>query len=186
MALPVRTRPQAQAEEWMRLALDEARAALTTGDVPIGAVVVGPDGTVVGRGRNRREADGDPTAHAEILALRDAARALGSWRLDGCTLVVTLEPCAMCAGGIVLARVPRVVLGAWDDKAGAAGSVLEVLRERRLNHWVEVTGGVLADECSRLLLDFFAGHRRGAPGNAPDRDAGPPAAAPGGPRAFGG
>ncbi|GGG54548.1 tRNA-specific adenosine deaminase [Kocuria dechangensis] len=185
MALPPRTRPQARAEEWMRLALDEARAALTTGDVPIGAVVVGPDGTVVGRGRNRREADGDPTAHAEILALRDAARTLGSWRLDGCTLVVTLEPCAMCAGGIVLARVPRVVLGAWDEKAGAAGSVFDVLRERRLNHWVEVTGGVLADECSRLLLDFFSAHRRGA-AEAPGDDDGPAGPAPGGTADFGG
>ncbi|MEB2527560.1 tRNA-specific adenosine deaminase [Kocuria rosea] len=181
MALPPRTRSEARAEEWMRLALAEARAALRTQDVPIGAVVVGPDGTVVGRGRNRREANGDPTAHAEILALRDAARALGSWRLDGCTLVVTLEPCAMCAGGIVLARVPRVVLGAWDDKAGAAGSVLDVLRERRLNHWVEVTGGVLAEECSRLLLDFFAEHRRGG-----DDSAGPAAPGPAGPAGFGG
>jgi tRNA(adenine34) deaminase len=169
----------------MRLALDEARAALATGDVPIGAVVVGPDGTVVGRGHNRREADGDPTAHAEILALRDAARTLGSWRLDGCTLVVTLEPCAMCAGGIVLARVPRVVLGAWDEKAGAAGSVFDVLRERRLNHWVEVTGGVLADECSRLLLDFFSAHRRDA-AEAPGDDDGPAGPAPGGTADFGG
>lgn len=173
MALPPRTRAEACAEEWMRLALAEARAALQTEDVPIGAVVVAPDGTVLGRGRNRREADGDPTAHAEVLALREAARALGTWRLDGCTLVVTLEPCAMCAGAIVLARVPRVVLGAWDDKAGAAGSVFDVLRERRLNHWVEVTGGVLQEECSHLLLDFFAGHRRGGRDDA-------------GPAAFGG
>lgn len=180
MALPPRTRTEARAEEWMRLALAEARAALATEDVPIGAVVVAPDGTVLGRGRNRREADGDPTAHAEVLALREAARALGTWRLDGCTLVVTLEPCAMCAGAVVLARVPRVVLGAWDDKAGAAGSVLDVLRERRLNHWVEVTGGVLQEECSRLLLDFFAGHRRGG------RDGGPPDPPPGGTAGFGG
>lgn len=180
MALPPRTRTEARAEEWMRLALEEARAALETEDVPIGAVVVAPDGTVLGRGRNRREADGDPTAHAEVLALRQAARALGTWRLDGCTLVVTLEPCAMCAGAVVLARVPRVVLGAWDDKAGAAGSVLDVLRERRLNHWVEVTGGVLQEECSRLLLDFFAGHRRGG------RDDGLPGPRPGNPAAFGG
>lgn len=180
MALPPRTRTEARAEEWMRLALAEARAALATEDVPIGAVVVAPDGTVLGRGRNRREADGDPTAHAEVLALREAARALGTWRLDGCTLVVTLEPCAMCAGAVVLARVPRVVLGAWDDKAGAAGSVLDVLRERRLNHWVEVTGGVLQEECSRLLLDFFAGHRRGG------RDDGPPDPPPGGTAGFGG
>lgn len=180
MALPPRTRTEASAEEWMRLALAEARAALATEDVPIGAVVVAPDGTVLGRGRNRREADGDPTAHAEVLALREAAGALGTWRLDGCTLVVTLEPCAMCAGAVVLARVPRVVLGAWDDKAGAAGSVLDVLRERRLNHWVEVTGGVLQEECSRLLLDFFAGHRRGG------RDDGPPDPPPGGTAGFGG
>lgn len=180
MALPPRTRTEASAEEWMRLALAEARAALATEDVPIGAVVVAADGTVLGRGRNRREADGDPTAHAEVLALREAARALGTWRLDGCTLVVTLEPCAMCAGAVVLARVPRVVLGAWDDKAGAAGSVLDVLRERRLNHWVEVTGGVLQEECSRLLLDFFAGHRRGG------RDDGPQGPPPGDTRGFGG
>ncbi|MFF0943722.1 tRNA adenosine(34) deaminase TadA [Kocuria sp. CPCC 205300] len=180
MALPPRTRTEARAEEWMRLALAEARAALATEDVPIGAVVVAADGTVLGRGRNRREADGDPTAHAEVLALREAARALGTWRLDGCTLVVTLEPCAMCAGALVLARVPRVVLGAWDDKAGAAGSVLDVLRERRLNHWVEVTGGVLQEECSRLLLDFFAGHRRGG------RDDGPPGPPPGDTGGFGG
>lgn len=180
MALPPRTRTEARAEEWMRLALAEARAALATEDVPIGAVVVAADGTVLGRGRNRREADGDPTAHAEVLALREAAGALGTWRLDGCTLVVTLEPCAMCAGAVVLARVPRVVLGAWDDKAGAAGSVLDVLRERRLNHWVEVTGGVLQEECSRLLLDFFAGHRRGG------HDGGLPGPPPGDTRGFGG
>ena len=178
MALPPRTRDEARAEEWMRLALAEARAALKTQDVPIGAVVLAPDGTVLGRGRNRREADGDPTAHAEVLALREAARARGTWRLDGCTLVVTLEPCAMCAGAIVLARVPRVVLGAWDDKAGAAGSVFDVLRERRLNHWVEVTGGVLQAECSRLLLDFFAGHRRAGRDGAGAAD--PGAAGPAG------
>lgn len=188
MALPPRTRDQVRAERWMRLALDEAAAAPATGDVPIGAVVVGPDGTVLGRGRNRREADADPTAHAEVLALREAARTLGSWRLDGCTLVVTLEPCAMCAGAIVLARVPRVVLGAWDEKAGAAGSVLDVLRERRLNHWVEVTGGILEEECARLLLDFFAGHRRSprAPGaGRGDDDGAPPRPSPGPPPGFG-
>jgi len=143
----------------MDLALEQARAAPASGDVPVGAVVVDPSGTVVGSGRNRREADGDPTAHAEILALRQAARAAGSWRLDGHTLVVTLEPCPMCAGAVVLARVARVVLGAWDPKAGAAGSVWDIVRDRRVNHRVEVVGGVREAECSAMLLDFFAGHR---------------------------
>lgn len=143
----------------MGLALDEARAALATGDVPVGAVVVGPDGTVVGTGRNAREAAGDPTAHAEVLALRAASVALGRWRLDDCTLVVTLEPCLMCAGATVLARVPRLVLGAWDPKAGACGSQWDVVRDRRLNHRVEVLGGVREDECGAVLRDFFAGHR---------------------------
>jgi tRNA(adenine34) deaminase len=146
-------------ETWMGLALDQARAAPATGDVPVGAVVVDPSGTVVGSGRNRREADGDPTAHAEVLALRAAARTTGSWRLDGHTLVVTLEPCPMCAGAVVLARVARVVLGAWDPKAGATGSVWDIVRDRRVNHRVEVVGGVREPECSALLLDFFAGHR---------------------------
>ena len=122
-------------------------------------VVVDSRGEVVGRGFNRREARGDPTAHAEILALRDAAARTGSWRLGGCTLVVTLEPCAMCAGAIVLSRVPRLVLGAWDPKAGACGSVFDVVREPRLNHWVEVTGGVREAECAALLREFFAAHR---------------------------
>lgn len=140
-------------------ALAQARLALATGDVPVGAVVVGPDGRVIGRGRNEREATGDPTAHAEVLALREAAAAVGRWRLDDCTLVVTLEPCAMCAGAVVLARVPRVVLGAWDPKAGAAGSMHDLLRDRRLNHRVEVIGGVLADESAALLRDFFADRR---------------------------
>jgi len=155
---------------WMGLALDEARLALKTDDVPIGAVVLGPDGVVLGSGRNEREAHGDPTAHAEVVAIRQAAaslrqRALDSgeggdgWRLEDCTLVVTLEPCAMCAGAIVLARIPRVVFGAWDEKAGAAGSVFDILRERRLNHWVEVYAGVREQECSALLKDFFASHR---------------------------
>lgn len=143
----------------MEVALEEARLALPTGDVPVGAVVVGPDGVVVGRGRNAREATGDPTAHAEVLALRAAAATLGRWRLDDCTLVVTLEPCAMCAGAIVLARVPRLVLGAWDPKAGATGSVHDLVRDRRLNHRVEVVGGVLEAECAALLRDFF-GERR--------------------------
>jgi len=143
----------------MRLALDEARECLRTGDVPVGAVVVGPDGAVVGRGRNAREATGDPTAHAEVLALREAAAVLGRWRLDDCTLVVTLEPCAMCAGAVVLARVPRLVLGAWDPKAGATGSVHDLVRDRRLNHRVEVVGGVLEDEAGALLREFFEGRR---------------------------
>ena len=143
----------------MRIALDEGALALTTGDVPIGAVVVDSDGTVIGRGRNRREADGDPTAHAEVLALRDAAAERGEWRLDGCTLVVTLEPCTMCAGAAVLARVDRVVFGADDPKAGAVGSLWDVVRDRRLNHRPEVVGGVLSAECAALLTDFFAGQR---------------------------
>lgn len=143
----------------MGVALDEARAALLTGDVPVGAVVLGPDGDVLGLGRNAREADGDPTAHAEVRALRQAAATAGTWRLDGCTLVVTLEPCLMCAGAMVLARVPRLVLGAWDPKAGACGSVWDVVRDRRAVHRVEVVGGVREDECGALLRDFFAERR---------------------------
>ncbi|WP_426567233.1 nucleoside deaminase [Angustibacter sp. McL0619] len=143
----------------MGLALDEAATAKASGDVPVGAVVLDAAGGVLGLGVNRREADGDPTAHAEILALRAAAAAIGEWRLEGCTLVVTLEPCAMCAGAVVLSRVSRLVLGAWDPKAGAAGSVWDLVRDRRVNHRVEVVGGVREDECSRLLLDFFAEHR---------------------------
>ena len=145
--------------EHMRAALAEARRALTTGDVPVGCVVVGPDGRVVGHGHNAREATGDPTAHAEMVALRQASATLGRWRLDDCTLVVTLEPCAMCAGAIVLARIPRLVLGAWDPKAGATGSVHDLVRDRRLNHQVEVLGGVLADECGEVLREFFAERR---------------------------
>jgi tRNA(adenine34) deaminase len=143
----------------MRTALDEARAARVTDDVPVGAVVLDADGHLLGRGRNRREADGDPTAHAEVLALRAAAQACGHWRLDGCTLVVTLEPCTMCAGAIVLSRIDRVVFGAFDPKAGAVGSLWDVVRDRRLNHRPEVVSGVLAGETSQLLLDFFATHR---------------------------
>ncbi|WP_312178972.1 tRNA adenosine(34) deaminase TadA [Arthrobacter sp.] len=146
-------------EAWMGLALDEARSALTTADVPIGAVVVGPDGRILGTGRNEREATGDPTAHAEVVAIRAAAAAVGEWRLAGCTLVVTLEPCAMCAGAIVLARIPRVVFGAWDEKAGASGSVFEILREPRLNHWVEVFPGVREAESGALLREFFGARR---------------------------
>lgn len=156
---PIETPATALHAGWMGLALAEARRAPETGDVPIGAVVLGPDGGVLGAGRNEREAHGDPTAHAEVVAIREAAARLGSWRLDGCTLVVTLEPCTMCAGAIVLARVPRVVFGAWDEKAGAAGSVFDMLRERRLNHWVEVFPGVREEECAALLRDFFGGHR---------------------------
>jgi tRNA(adenine34) deaminase len=143
----------------MRDALLEARAAVATSDVPVGAVVLDPAGTVVARGRNRREADADPTAHAEVLALREAAAARGEWRLDGCTLVVSLEPCTMCAGAIVLSRVQRLVFGAFDDKAGAVGSLWDVVRDRRLNHRPEVVSGVLAEESAALLLDFFAVHR---------------------------
>ena len=145
----------------MRLALAEARAALATSDVPIGAVVLAPDGEVVGRGRNEREARADPTAHAEVVALREAAARRGEWRLSGCTLVVTLEPCTMCAGAIVLSRVDRLVFAAFDEKAGAVGSLWDVVRDRRLNHRPEVVSGVLADESSALLLDFFGTHRTG-------------------------
>ncbi|MDQ4051372.1 MAG: nucleoside deaminase [Actinomycetota bacterium] len=143
----------------MLAALDEARAALDTGDVPIGAVVLDPAYAVIGRGRNVREADSDPTGHAEIVALREAAATKGEWRLDGCTLVVTLEPCTMCAGAAVLARIERVVFGAWDPKAGAVGSLWDVVRDRRLNHRPEVVSGVLAEESTALLDEFFAGHR---------------------------
>ncbi len=139
----------------MGQALDEARAALATSDVPIGAVVLDADGTVIGRGRNRREADADPTAHAEVVALREAAVARGEWRLDGCTLVVTLEPCTMCAGAVVLSRVQRLVFGAFDDKAGAVGSLWDVVRDRRLNHRPEVVSGVRAGESGSLLRTFF-------------------------------
>lgn len=145
------------ADDAMRLALDEARATRATSDVPVGAVVIDADGTVIGRGRNRREELGDPTAHAEVLALRDAAAHRGAWRLDDVTLVVTLEPCAMCAGTLLAARIPRVVFGAWDEKAGAVGSVYDLLRDRRLPHRVEVTAGVRSAECAELLTDFFRG-----------------------------
>ena len=146
----------------MRAALDEARAALTAGDVPIGAVVLDGAGAIVGRGGNVREAEGDPTGHAEVVALRAAARARGEWRLDGCTLVVTLEPCTMCAGAAVLARVDRIVFGAHDDKAGAAGSLWDVVRDRRLNHRPEVLSGVLAAEATGLLDSFFRDRRADA------------------------
>ena len=143
----------------MRAALEEAGQAAATSDVPVGAVVVDADGVVLGRGRTRREADADPTAHAEVLALRAAAVARGQWRLSGCTLVVTVEPCTMCAGALVLARVERLVFGAFDDKAGAVGSLWDVVRDRRLNHRPEVVSGVLAEQSTDLLLRFFAAHR---------------------------
>jgi tRNA(adenine34) deaminase len=144
----------------MRQALTVARQAPATGDVPIGAVVVDASGAVLAAACNRREADGDPTAHAEILALRAAAaRRPGEWRLTGCTLVVTLEPCVMCAGALVLARVDRLVYGAPDPKAGAVGSLWDLVRDRRLNHRPEVVPDVLAAECTALIRDFFAPHR---------------------------
>ena len=146
----------------MRLALAEAEGALPSGDVPVGAVVLDPTGRVIGRGHNVREADGDPTGHAEVRALREAARTVGEWRLDGCSLVVTLEPCTMCAGALVLARVARLVYGADDPKAGAVGSLWDVVRDRRLNHRPEVLGGVLREECGQVLREFFLAHRERA------------------------
>lgn len=144
----------------MRAALEEARAALETGDVPVGAVVLDAHGAIIARGRNARERDSDPTAHAEVVALREAGRITGDWQLTGCTLVVTLEPCVLCAGAILAARIDRLVLGAWDDKAGAAGSVVDLVRERRLPYRVrEVVGGVDAEEAGRLLTNFFAERR---------------------------
>ncbi len=142
----------------MRLALDRARACIDSGDVPVGAVVTRGDELLAAAG-NGRERLRDPTAHAEVLAVREAAERLGSWRLDGCTLVVTLEPCAMCAGAIVLARVPRLVVGAPDPKAGFAGSLGDLVRDERLNHRVEVASGVLADECGELLRAYFRARR---------------------------
>ncbi|HEX3911672.1 MAG TPA: tRNA adenosine(34) deaminase TadA [Solirubrobacteraceae bacterium] len=150
---------QASDDYFMRLALREAERARTHEDVPIGAAVV-RDGELLAAAHNERELRQDPTAHAEVLALRDAARALGSWRVLDATLYVTLEPCAMCAGAIVLARVARVVFGATDPKAGACGSVLDVLEEERLNHRPEVLAGVLAPECGQMLSAFFASRRR--------------------------
>ena len=146
-------------DEWMGEALDLARQAAADGDVPVGAVVVDAAGEVIGRGRNTRERDGDPTGHAEVVAIREAAAALGQWRLEGCTLVVTLEPCTMCAGAIVAARIERLVFGAFDEKAGAVGSLWDVVRDRRLNHRPEVVSGVRAQESADLLRTFFATHR---------------------------
>ena len=141
------------------IALDEARAALAHGDVPVGAVVI-LDGVVVARRHNEREATNDPTAHAEVLALRDAASRVGSWRLDGATLVVTLEPCPMCAGAIVLARLPMLVYGAIDAKAGACESLYQITSDARLNHRTQIVRGVLGERCGQILSDFFAEKRR--------------------------
>ncbi|RFA11037.1 tRNA-specific adenosine deaminase [Subtercola boreus] len=152
-------------------ALAAASGALMSADVPVGAVVLDASGRVIGRGRNERELLHDPTAHAEVVALREAAAQQGDWQLPGSTLVVTLEPCVMCAGAILAARVKTVVFGAWDDKAGAAGSVYDVLRDRRLNHRVEVFAGVRAEECGTLLSDFFRG--RGGSGDSEPGDGKP-------------
>jgi tRNA(adenine34) deaminase len=140
-------------ELWMRRALSVASASPE--DVPVGAIILGPDGAELAAAGNERELTGDPTAHAEVLALRRAAAARGEWRLDGCTLVVTLEPCTMCAGALVLARISTVVFGAWEPKTGAVGSLWDVVRDSRLNHRPEVYGGVLEPECAQILRDFF-------------------------------
>ncbi|MGJ9412915.1 tRNA adenosine(34) deaminase TadA [Aeromicrobium sp. CF4.19] len=145
--------------EAMRRALRLAQEAAASGDVPVGALVLDPSGEVLGEGFNVRERDADPAGHAEVVALRAAAEQRGGWRLDGCTLVVTLEPCTMCAGALVSARVTRLVLGAWDEKAGAVGSLWDVVRDRRLNHRPEVTTGVLAEDSAELLRAFFEDRR---------------------------
>ncbi len=145
----------AQRDAQMARALEEARACELTGDVPVGALILDATGEVIATGRNFKERDGDPTAHAEVVAIRAAAQLRDSWRLEDCTLVVTLEPCVMCAGAILAARIPTVVFGAWDEKAGAAGSVYDLLRDRRLHHQVEVIAGVRAEECGHILTEFF-------------------------------
>ena len=150
-----------QYSRWMHEAIADARLALQTGDVPVAAFIVDAAGNRLGSGRNERELLKDPTAHAEVLAIREAAAALDDWHLTDATLVVTLEPCVMCAGAILNARIPRVVFGAWDEKAGAVGSVHDLLRDRRLNHRVEVIAGVEAEACAALLVEFFASKRRG-------------------------
>jgi tRNA(adenine34) deaminase len=151
MAVPTSHERKAQ----MELALVEARACAHSDDVPVGAVILNAAGDVIATGRNTKERDEDPLGHAEVMAIREAAAKLGNWRLSDCTLVVTLEPCVMCAGAILAARIPTVVYGAWDEKAGAAGSVFDLLRDRRLNHQVEVISGVRAEECGQLLTEFF-------------------------------
>jgi tRNA(adenine34) deaminase len=150
---------RADDDRWMEMALAEARAAATAGDVPVGAVIV-RDNMVVAAAGNRTLRDQDPTAHAELIVIRQASAALSSWRLERCVLYVTLEPCAMCAGAIVLARLPRVVFGAWDDKAGMAGSVADVLRHPKLNHRPEVLAGIRSAECAALLTQFFQERRQ--------------------------
>ncbi|MGL5865432.1 MAG: tRNA adenosine(34) deaminase TadA [Dermatophilaceae bacterium] len=155
--MPVPVEPSDEA--WMRHALALAARAAVSGDVPVGALVVAPDGALLGAGANLREAEGDPTAHAEVVAVRAAAARLGSWRLEGCTLFVTMEPCPMCAGAVILSRVARVVFGAWDPKLGACGSVWDVLRDRRVTHRAEVVGGVLDAECGDVVRRFFVTHR---------------------------
>ncbi|WP_369345481.1 nucleoside deaminase [Demequina maris] len=146
-------------DDAMGEALVQARAAREAGDVPVGAVVLSPEGDIIGTGHNRREAVHDPSAHAEVEAIRAAASSLGTWRLDGCTMVVTLEPCLMCAGAILQSRIPRLVLGAWDEKAGATGSQWDVVRDARIGAKVEVVSGVRAAECAELLTEFFEARR---------------------------
>ncbi|GAA1567354.1 nucleoside deaminase [Dermacoccus profundi] len=160
MDLPAAPAVETTYATWMADALARAREAAAAGDVPVGALVVDEGGAVIGVGANLREADGDPTGHAEIVAMRRAATSRGSWRLDGCTLVVTLEPCLMCAGAAVQARLPRIVLGAWDRKAGACGGLWDVVRDSRSTHRIEVVGGIREAECAEVLTDFF--HRRRA------------------------
>lgn len=171
MTFPL-TPDQTHWHEPMGLAIEEAKLALRAqgmigddsqvgppADVPIGAIVLDSSGRIVGRGHNTRERDSDPVGHAEVNAIKQAAQSLGDWRLDGCTLVVTLEPCAMCAGAILLARLPRIVIGAWDEKAGATGSVWDIVRDPRMNHFTEVVSGVREEECAQLLRDFFGSRR---------------------------
>ena len=147
-------------EEAMRVAIEHAKiAAIASKDVPVGAVILNANGDLISTGNNQRELLNDPTAHAEIVVIRNAAKALGSWRLDGCTIVVTLEPCAMCAGAIAQSRISKVVFGAWDEKAGASGSVWDLLRDPRALHKVEVTSGVLEEECAAMLKEFFSEQR---------------------------
>jgi tRNA(adenine34) deaminase len=155
--MPQSSLSDAEARAAMRVALAEAELAIRSGDVPVGAVLLDADGSVLAVAHNEREQRHDPTAHAEVVAIRRGAEARGDWRLTDTTLVVTLEPCVLCAGAILSARIPRLVFGAWDEKAGAAGSVHELLRDRRLNHRVEVLGGVLERECGALLTGFFRG-----------------------------
>jgi tRNA(adenine34) deaminase len=152
------TSPDAAA---MHLALAEAAKAGAAGDIPIGAIVLGPQGEVLAAAGNERERAVDPTAHAEIIVLRSAAAAIGDWRLEGCTLIVTLEPCPMCAGAVVMSRIARLVFGAWNDEYGAAGSAWDLVRDRRLNHRPEVVGGVLEQECGRLVQDYLGLRRTG-------------------------